>query len=691
MKISILTVCPEPFGMLDRFVLIRRAVQRGLLDVEIVDMRTFAGGSFRHVDDAVYGPGAGMVIRYPVVHRALEAAGSGYRVLLSAGGRPYSQKDAHRFAGMDHLILVCGHYEGFDARIEGEVQEEISVGDYILSGGEIPAMMIMDSIVRLLGTIRGESTEDESFENGLLEYPQYTSPRSFNGLSVPEVLLSGDHEKIRLWRLKESLRRTAERRPDLLEHRIFSEEEQAVLSELLEQKESSTVKNRKRRIGMKPIKYEELERMNEAYLKDPKARVVRHAVMKNDIDQIARVFEAEADNPNFFSIDIKTMPVTNQMASGRCWIFSSLNVMREMIAKKYNIEKFELSQNYVAFYDKLEKINYCLEAYIAEGATDYNDPTLRWLLETAVGDGGQWDMLVSLIKKYGICPKTAMPETYQSSHTRTMNGIINKRLRRFAAQIKARRAAGEEDRIAADKEEALSELYGLLCDCFGVPPKQFTFEYYDKDRKYNAHRNVTPLEFYRDYLAEDLDDYVGIINGPTADKPFHKMYTVKYLGNVVGGNPVSFLNLPIDEFKDLILRQLQDGRLVWFGCDCGKDGDRGTGLWDDAQYAYEDTFDVRLDMTKAEMLDTRQSAMNHAMVFTGVNVVDGKPTRWKIENSWGDKVANEGYYICSDSWFEKYVFEAVVHKSYLSEELQAVLKEEPKVLDPWDPFGSLAD
>ena len=442
---------------------------------------------------------------------------------------------------------------------------------------------------------------------------------------------------------------------------------------------------------MKPIALEELEQMREAYLADPKARVARHAAMKNDINQIARVFEAEADNPNLFSINIKTMPATNQMASGRCWIFSSLNVMREMIAKKYNIEKFELSQNYVAFYDKLEKINYTLEALSAEAATDYNDPVLRWLLETAVGDGGQWDMLVSLIKKYGICPKTAMPETYQSSHTRTMNGIINQRLRRFAAQIKARRAAGEEDRIAGDKQEALKELYGLLCTCFGVPPQKFTFEYEDKDGAYHAYRDVAPLDFYHRYLEDDLDDYIGIINGPTDDKPFYRMYTVKYLGNVVDGNPVSFLNLPIEDFKELILRQLKDGRIVWFGCDCSKDGDRESGLWDDAQYAYEDTFDVKLDMTKAEILDTRQSAMNHAMVFTGVNLVDGKPTRWKIENSWGDKNANEGYYICTDSWFDRYVFEAVVHKDYLSDELKEVIKQEPKVLDPWDPFGSLAD
>lgn len=442
---------------------------------------------------------------------------------------------------------------------------------------------------------------------------------------------------------------------------------------------------------MKPIRQSDLARMNETYLQDDKARIVRNACVKNDLNQISNVFDASVDNPNLFSIDIPTMPVTNQMASGRCWIFSGLNVLREMMAKKYKIEKFELSQNYVAFYDKLEKINYFLEAFLQELDTPYDNETMRYLLNTMVGDGGQWDMLVSLIKKYGICPKTAMPETYQSSHTRTMNGLINRRLRRFVAETKKLHAEKKDDLIAQKKEEALQECYGLLCSCFGVPPKSFTFEYYDKKKVYHAHRNVKPLDFYKTYLKEDLDNYVGIIHGPTKDKPYHRMYTVKYLGNVVDGNPVSFLNLPMNEFKELLLKQLKDGRLVWFGCDCGKDGDRQSGLWDDKQFDYENTFDLKLNMSKAEMLDTRESAMNHAMVFTGVNIVKGKPTRWKIENSWGDKVANDGFYICSDSWFDAYVYEAVVHKKYLTVKQKEALKKKPIVLDPWDPFGSLAD
>ncbi len=438
---------------------------------------------------------------------------------------------------------------------------------------------------------------------------------------------------------------------------------------------------------MKSVTADQLAAMRETYLADTKARVVRNALTKNDLSSVSRVFDAEAANPNLFSIDLKTMPVTNQQASGRCWIFSAMNVLREKIAANYEIKEFELSQNYIAFYDKLEKANWFMECVLAEADAPLNSENNRFLLETAVGDGGQWNMLVSLVKKYGICPKTAMPETYQSSHTRTMNGILNRRLRRFAADI---RKVSTEERSAL-KEECLKEVYGLIASCFGLPPVSFTFEYRDKNDVYHADYNVTPIDFYRQYLKEDLDEYVSVIHGPTDDKPYYRTYTVKYLGNVVDGNRIELLNLPMEEFKKAVIDTLKAGEPVWFGCDCGKFGDRETGLWDDSQYDYAGTLDMKLDMSKAEELDTRESAMNHAMVFTGVNLVDDKPIRWKIENSWGDKTANKGYYIASDSWFDKYMYVVAINKKYLSEKAKAALAAEPQELEPWDPFGTLAD
>lgn len=439
--------------------------------------------------------------------------------------------------------------------------------------------------------------------------------------------------------------------------------------------------------NMKEISIETLNNMRETYLKSDKARVVRNALTKNDITTISRSFEAVCENPSVFSIDLKTMPVTNQMASGRCWIFSSMNVLREKIASKFGIKDFELSQNFIAFYDKLEKANWFMNCVTAEKDSDKDSPEMRYLLGNAVGDGGQWNMLVSIVKKYGLCPKTAMPETYQSSHTGGMNRILNQRLKKFACDIRKM----NDEEMEAYRAKTTAEIFGLLADCFGLPPMSFTFEYVDKNDVHHAEYNVTPLDFYHKYLGVDLDSYVNIMNGPTADKPYYHQYTVKYLGNVAGGNPISMVNLPLDEFKGAILAQLKDGNPVWFGCDCGPDGDREAGLWDDKAYCYGDTFDMDLSMSKAEMLDYRQSAMNHAMVFTGVNLVDGKPTRWKIENSWGDKVANKGYFTCSDSWFDKYMYVAAVERKYLSEKALAALDEKPVELAPWDPFGTLAD
>ncbi|MGN1389893.1 MAG: aminopeptidase C [Bulleidia sp.] len=438
---------------------------------------------------------------------------------------------------------------------------------------------------------------------------------------------------------------------------------------------------------MKPIQIDELKQMQEDYRKNDKARVVRNALTTTDITSISNVLEAQEANPFFFSVEVPTMKATNQLQSGRCWIFSSMNVLREIIAKKYKIEQFELSQNYIAFYDKLEKCNWFMNCVLEQIDRPYEDRTLQWLLENGVGDGGQWDMVVSLVKKYGICPKTAMPETYQSSHTRVMNELLNKRLRKFASEAKALNPENREEL----RTKVLAECYTLIADCFGMPPKSFTFEYADSKKKYHSVSDVTPKEFYEKYLEEDLDRYAVIINAPTADKPYHKMYSVKYIGNVVSGNEIRYLNLPMNEFRKAVIAQLKDGRPVWFGCDCSKDGNRQSGLWDDAQFDYEHTFDLDLSMTKEEMLNTRHSAMNHAMVLTGVNLVKGKPTRWKIENSWGDKVAHEGYYIASDTWFEKYVYEAAIDRKYLTDAQQKVLKQKVKVLDPWDPFGTLAD
>lgn len=388
-----------------------------------------------------------------------------------------------------------------------------------------------------------------------------------------------------------------------------------------------------------------------------------------------------------FSIDLCDTKVTNQMASGRCWIFAAMNVMRVAAAKNSNMESLELSQNYIAFWDKFEKINYFLEAVVDSADLEIGDRTLDWLLQ-GLNDGGQWDMIADLVKKYGVVPKDAMPETFQSSNTKDMNQMLNTKLRGYAIEL--RKMLHEGQSVKERKEAMLCEMYQALCICFGNPPEEFNFDYRDAEKNYHSEK-LTPHSFYDKYVKINLFDYVSVINAPTADKPFGHCYTVKYLGNLVEGS-VRYLNVEMEELKELVIKQMKAGELVWFGSDCSKYGEKTKGIWDPDSFAYGEVLGgLTFDINKEERLDYRDSAMNHAMVLVGVNLDEnGKPNRWKIENSWGEEAGQKGYFIASDRWFDEFTYQVVINKKYLSEDQVKAYNEEPKVLEPWDPMGSLA-
>ncbi|MCH3971500.1 MAG: C1 family peptidase [Oscillospiraceae bacterium] len=442
---------------------------------------------------------------------------------------------------------------------------------------------------------------------------------------------------------------------------------------------------------MNGISEKETEAYRQSFEKSTLCRAMANALYHNGVKDLAYCGDALQGTQFQYSVEIPTMEVTDQMRSGRCWIFSALNLLREQVAKKCNLEKFELSQNYISFWDKFEKINYYLESVISLADRSVEDRLLTFVLQTGVADGGQWDMLVNLVEKYGVVPKSAMGETYQSSNTADMNKLLNTKLRQYTAKLRAAAAAGKDPH--ALKPEMLAEMYRFLCMCFGEPPKTFDFEYADKDKQYHMVHSLTPKQFYSTYVGLDLrGDYVSIINSPTKDKPFYRTYTVDYLGNVADGSPVHYLNLPMDEMEELIVRQLKDGQLVWFGSDVGHRGDRERGLWNTAYIDLNNTFGMDFSMSKADRLDYRESAMNHAMLITGVSLDEnGKASKWKIENSWSDKHGDKGYYQMSADWFDNFVYQAVIEKKYLSEKQQQALTAEPIHLQPWDPMGTLAD
>ena len=442
---------------------------------------------------------------------------------------------------------------------------------------------------------------------------------------------------------------------------------------------------------MEAIKKEFLRNGFKKYQKDAKNIVLRHALVKNSAYQVVASQDNIKGMDFNFDINIKTLPAANQKASGRCWIFAATNVCREIIAEKCNLSNFELSQSYLAFYDRLEKSNYLLESVIELLDKDYDDRTLTYLLQNGVGDGGQWDMFVSLVNKYGLCPKNVYPETNTSSATRETAQLINFNIRKFASDAKALFINKGLEAVRKEKDKVLSNIYFLLINTYGVVPESFDFEYTDKDGNYHLEKGFNPLSFKKQYLGNKLDDFVSLINAPTKDKPFGKTYTIKYLGNVVDGKEVTHLNVTMDRMKELILAQMKDNRIVWFGSDVGFYGDREEGVWDDTRFDLLSAYNLDLKMDKGESLDYYASQMNHAMCITGVSFKEGKPSKWKIENSWGKDRGRDGYYIMSASWFDQFVYQAVVDKKYLNADELKALDRKPVVLKPWDPMGSLAD
>lgn len=440
---------------------------------------------------------------------------------------------------------------------------------------------------------------------------------------------------------------------------------------------------------MEPLSMEKINQWQKEYTKDKTQTIMRHALFHNPLELCVSVQENMTKNQNHFSVEIKTLKAANQQTSGRCWIFAGCNLLREEIAKRLHLDHFELSENYLAFYDKLEKIyNFC-ELAVEMKDRDAKDRTFEWLVKTGIQDGGQWDMFVHLVETYGIVPKDTMPETYQSSNTATMNLLINTRLRRFAQEVRNLSLIGREDEITSLKESVMKELYGLLCTCFGIPPKQFSFAYADRDGDVHHMQETTPQEFYQQQITMNLLDYVSLIHAPTKDKPFHEVFQVKYL-DYGSGKGVRYLNVSMEELKQAVIQQLKDGYLVWFGSDCNQFNDNKGGFWDDASFDYQSAFGIDFSIDKETALDMRDSAMNHAMVLSGADLVNDKPIKWKIENSWGENSGHNGYFVASDSWFERFVYQAVVHKRYLTKEQLSALSKEAKLLEPWDPMGTLA-
>ena len=435
-----------------------------------------------------------------------------------------------------------------------------------------------------------------------------------------------------------------------------------------------------------PISQDTIQSFRDAFEKDSSAKVSQNAVAQTTIDDIALVRDVVQSTDFTFSTRLDDWKVTNQKKSGRCWLFAALNMLRVPAMKKMNVKEFEFSQNWAMFWDKFERANWFLQHIIETADRDVDDRTVAFLLSDPIGDGGQWNMFVNVVKKHGLVPKSVMPETESSSCTMKMNMILRWKLRDGAERIRANDAAVEQVRT-----EVLLGIWRILCIHLGTPPTKFMWQWQDKDKKFHRKGEMTPLEFANEYIETPLEEYVCVVNDPRDSSPLLTTYTVECLGNVVGGELVKYLNIDTTEMKSLTQKMLEDDKPVWMGCDVGKMFRRDIGIWDAELFDFEGVYGTSLGLTKAERLEYHQTLMTHAMLFTGVDVHDGVPTKWRVENSWGDdEVGVKGYHAMNDSWFDEYMFEVAIEKRYLSTELLAAWEEEPTVLAPWDPMGSLA-
>ena len=431
------------------------------------------------------------------------------------------------------------------------------------------------------------------------------------------------------------------------------------------------------------------EQLTKNFDADPTARLLQNAVSTTSIDKVAIDRRVVTSIDHSVSNLLDDWSATNQEKSGRCWLFAGTNLLRAGAAKKLDVKDFEFSQNYLLFWDKFEKANFWLESIIETAGDDVDDRTVALLLDRSAEDGGQWNMFVALVEKHGLVPKTAMPETNSSSNTHLMNRDLSVVLRQAARDLRQRAADGASgDELGQAKADVLATIHRLLSIHLGTPPESFIWQWKDKDSGFHRKGTMTPQEFAAEYVTIPLEDYVCVVNDPRNE--YGKTFTVAHLGNVVGARPVTYLNIEVDLMKKLAVDAISGGEPVWFGCDTSQMSDATLGIWDAKLFDYDAVYNVTSDLSKADRLLHHESLMTHAMLFTGVDLLDGAPRRWRVENSWGSEKGDKGFMTMNDNWFGEYVFEIAVRRDALPADLQSALEQKPTVLPAWDPMGALA-
>lgn len=435
-----------------------------------------------------------------------------------------------------------------------------------------------------------------------------------------------------------------------------------------------------------------LQEIKKGYRNTPEEKALKNAISANDINKLAVNSEIKATYDFHFSHEVKSKGITDQHSSGRCWLFTGLNVLRAKMIEQYNLGPFEFSQNYNFFWDQLEKSNLFLQGIIDTRHLTMDDRKVDWLFKHALSDGGQFTGVSDLIMKYGVVPSTVMPETYASNNTSRMSMLLNIKLKEFGLELremKKEKRQSDKDFAAAlenRKVEMLSFIYRFLVLNLGEPPTEFTWTMYDASGEPVSTKQYTPLSFYQEYIGTDLqNNYVMLMNDPSRE--YYKVYEIEYDRHVYDGANWLYINLPIEEIAKAAIASIKDNTMMYFSCDVGKFLDSKNGVLDVNYYDYGSLMGTEFKMDKRERIITGASGSSHAMTLMAVDLDENSnPKKWKVENSWGAASGHKGHLIMTNEWFNEYMFRLVVEKKYISPQLLELLETEPIILPPWDPM-----
>ena len=453
---------------------------------------------------------------------------------------------------------------------------------------------------------------------------------------------------------------------------------------------------------------EMLEQISASYEDNAYDKAISNALAGTSIATLAINADNAAMIDTHFSDRVRTKGITDQQSSGRCWLFTGLNVLRAKMIDKYGLPGMEFSQNYLFFYDQLEKANLFLQGVIDTKELPFEDRKVDWLFSNPLSDGGQFTGVSNLITKYGVVPAEAMPETYQANNTSQMANLLKLKLREDGLELRKayqqafekgkglpKKDAGKSmEKIEAELQKMkiaqLSEIYRMLALCLGEPVKEFEWTRCDKENNIVDRRTYTPMSFYQEYIGEDLENnYVMIMNDPCRE--YGKVYEIDYDRHVYDGHNWLYINLPIERIKEMAIASIKDNVAMYFSCDVGKFYSRSKGVLDLANFDYESLMGVKFGMDKKERVQTHASGSSHAMTLIAVDVVDGKPVKWMVENSWGPASGYKGCLIMTDEWFNEYMFRLVVEKKYVPEDILKMLEQTPVQLPAWDPMFSMEE